>query len=174
MFLRVLGVLLFASALSCTPRSATRVLDAGTVDVSRELKSKSDFRKLIGEVEGSEPVVKFTLFKNSGEIYFQNTAKYQYHVDFLNDRFQEYKTLNMGGFEQLIFSEPPTLLAGGIYWLDEFTAADLPTPGILGFNIYFAESNGAPGFNAEPRKFQAGLPKSRAPEYCRKSIRTMM
>jgi hypothetical protein len=147
--MRVVGTLLLALVAACTPRSATKVQDATTVDASRELKSKSDFRKLIGEVEGAEPVVKFTLFKNSGDIYFQNTAKYQYHLQFLNNMFEEYKTLNMGGFEQLIFSEPPTLLAGGIYWLDGFTAADLPEPGILGFNTYFAEANGAPGFNAE-------------------------
>lgn len=135
---------------SCLPQRSSQLrADGQGQEYLQRLATKDDFTKLAGKLPGGQSAVKFTLFKTSGDMYFQDTTKFPYHLNFLNAHFPEYKTLNMQGFENLIFSEPPTLLAGGLYWLDQFTAADLATPGIVGFNTYFASNGGEPGFSVE-------------------------
>jgi hypothetical protein len=121
-------------------------------DYSETLRSEQDFLSLIGSQQGGEPTVKFTYFKNTGKVFFQNTEKFPFHLFFLRKTFPEYSQLDASGFENLIFSEPPTLLAGGIYWLKNFQAADVPTPGVIGFNMYFKSLNGQPAVNPEAIK----------------------
>ena len=134
---------------ACIKKPASEVKAAPTVESLQKLASKADFLKLIGPQQGGEPTVKFTFMKNSNEIYYQNTAKYPYHLQFLNSNFAEYKTLAMSGFESLIFSNPPTLLAGGLYWLDNFAPADLPSPGVIGFNMYVKSDQAVYDINVE-------------------------
>lgn len=152
MLVKILLCAFLFTIASCTPKTnvnVSGVFNYNTLDMVQNIASKADFMKLVGQVSGSEPMVKLTLFRSSGAIYYQNTAKYNFHLQFLNDKFPEFKTLTMQGFEQLIFSEPPTLLAGAVYWLDDFSASDLSSRGAIGFNIYFASQNGSPGFKPE-------------------------
>ncbi|MEY3903398.1 MAG: hypothetical protein RL189_2704 [Pseudomonadota bacterium] len=145
----LIAALSFATAGCAPKKTMSEALNSNTIDFAQSISSKADFMKLVGQVSGSEPMVKLTVLKNSGDIYYQNTGKYSFHLNFLKDKLPNFKTLTMTGFEQLIFSEPPSLLAGAVYWLDAFEAPDLPSPGAVGFNIYFATKEGSPAFNPE-------------------------
>lgn len=141
----LIGILLVALAgPGCIRKTQSTTLQAPSPEWLPALASKDDYMKLAHSDERNLSYVKFTLEEKTedNKIYFQNTQKYPFHLEFLRATFPRFANLTMPEFETLIFG-PATreFLAGGIFLGQNIQVPGLPgTADAMGFNIYFKDN----------------------------------
>lgn len=134
-------VSVFMSVVGCrslpiaTRLSADEVVGPGYL---HKLSTRDDYLSLVRNEQGLT-FVKMTIELNADgtPIYFQNTARYDFHLPFLKAELQQYATLTASEYEDMLFGPAKSVTAGAIYHSETLKLPDFATPGVLGFNIYF-------------------------------------
>lgn len=138
----ILTILITILAIHC--KHGSSLLSSEVSGYTNKLNTADDFKSYAGKINNFQ-AVKFTI-KNlvSGQpIYFQNTSKYPYHINFLKSELPEYKLMSLEEYTRAIFGVaggPPKELSGGtlMYSSSYKITADGPS-GAIGFDYYMGD-----------------------------------
>jgi hypothetical protein len=146
--------LFFACALAtaiagCSPSTSndTSAVSASTgarAPFIQRLDNPSDFFEYAGKIGGSS-ALKYTIqTKESGlPIYYQNTAKYPFHAEFLTDTFPKYANMSFEEYSRYIFGgengEGRELAAGSLIYSDTYQLTPTSPNGTIAFEYYMGK-----------------------------------
>lgn len=104
----------------------------------KQLASKEDYLSLVATNNAGLSHVKFTFeLTGSDNVYFQNTARYDFHLPFLVGNIPSFGGLSAPVFQELIFMPvPKDLAAGALFYSDNINIPGTTTTGTMGFSIY--------------------------------------
>jgi pyruvate, water dikinase len=118
--------------------------DNAPLKYKTELRTRSDMAQLEGSFQKWKYVkFSFDFTKEGKPVYFQNTALYPFHQNFLSTEIEAYKGVPADTIIDLMFDpEPKVLTLGALYYADSLKFGEQTLDKVLGVNIYFDRDQG--------------------------------